>query len=140
MLRRAREGSPSTPVEGSPGRKNAKNSNIYKLFCEKHAKTTVFTRFSATHMQKQPYLQGFLQRACKNSNIYKVFCKKHANAAVFTRFSATRMQKQQYLRGFLQQAFKNTNIYQVFCNAHAKTAICKNSNLNYEIRNLKFEI
>ena len=47
MLRPAREGSPSPPAEGSPGWKNAKNSNIYKLFCEKHAKTTVFIRFYA---------------------------------------------------------------------------------------------
>ena len=43
----ARVGSPSTPAQGSPGRKNAKNSNIYKLFWEKHAKTTVFIRFYA---------------------------------------------------------------------------------------------
>ena len=43
----ARVGSPSPPAQGSPGRKNAKNSNIYKLFCEKHAKTTVFIRFYA---------------------------------------------------------------------------------------------
>ena len=43
----ARVGSPSPPAQGSPGRKNAKNSNIYKLFWEKHAKTTVFIRFYA---------------------------------------------------------------------------------------------
>jgi len=52
-----------------------KNSNIYKVFCKKHAKTTIFTMFSAKNMQKQQYLQGFLQHACKNSNIYKVSCE-----------------------------------------------------------------
>ena len=32
-------------------------------------KTAIFIRFSAKNMQKQQYLQGFLQRACKNSSI-----------------------------------------------------------------------
>ena len=42
------------PQPASPGfpraektQKTCKNSNIYKVFCKKHAKTTVFTRFSA---------------------------------------------------------------------------------------------
>ena len=47
----ARVGSPSTPAQGSPGKvsakKHAKNSNIYKVFCKKQAKTAIFTRFSA---------------------------------------------------------------------------------------------
>ena len=45
-------------------------------------------------MQKQQYLQGFLQHACKNSNIYKVFCNKRSKTPIFIRFSATHMQKQ----------------------------------------------
>ena len=44
-------GSPSPPAQGSPGKvsakKHAKNSNIYKVFCKKQAKTAIFTRFSA---------------------------------------------------------------------------------------------
>ena len=48
MLRTAREGSPSTPAQGSPGLKKCK---------------------------KQQYLQGFLDKTCKNHSIYKVFCK-----------------------------------------------------------------
>ena len=51
MLRAARVGSPSPPAQGSPGKvsakKHAKNSNIYKVFCKKQAKTAIFTRFSA---------------------------------------------------------------------------------------------
>ena len=48
--------------------------------------------FSERHVQKQQYLQGFLQHTCKNSNIYKVFCKPRAHTTIFTRFSATQMQ------------------------------------------------
>ena len=44
-------GSPSPPAQGSPGKvsakKHAKNSNIYKVFCKKQAKTAIFTRFAA---------------------------------------------------------------------------------------------
>ena len=64
----------------------------------KLANTAVFTRFAAENMQKQLYLQGFLntaattygfifvslailQKACENNNIYKVFCKKAARVA-----------------------------------------------------------
>ena len=95
----AREGSPSPPAEGSPGKVSAKN------------------------MEKQHYLQGFLQKTCKNNNFYKVFCKKtcknnnilkdfcntHAKTAIFTRCFATSVQK--------------INIYEVFCNTHAKTGL-----------------
>ena len=35
-----------------------KNNNIYKVSCNTHAKTTIFTRFHATRMQKQQYVQG----------------------------------------------------------------------------------
>ena len=62
-------------------------------------------------MQKQQYLQGFLQKTCKNSSIYKVFCNAHAKTAIFTRFAATSIQKHQYLSGFLQRTCKNSNIY-----------------------------
>jgi hypothetical protein len=60
VRRPAREGSPSTPAQGSPGKVSAKN------------------------MQKQQYLQGFLQKTCKNSSIYKVFCNAHAKTAIFS--------------------------------------------------------
>ena len=120
----ARVGSPSTPAQGSPGKvsakKHAKNSNIYKVFCKKQAKTAIFTRFSAKNMQKQQYLQGFLQRACKNSNIYKVFCNKHSKTPISIRFSATHMQKQQYLWG----------------SSSLRSPVL----LASELRNLKFEI
>ena len=79
--------------------KTCKNHYIYTVFCNRDAKTAIFTWFSATSVQKHQYLQGFLQRTCKNSNIYKVFCKRRAKTSIFTRFSATRMQKHQYLQG-----------------------------------------
>ena len=84
-------------------------------------------------MQKQQYLQGFLQHACKNSNTYMVSCeleiwnlREEIATAIFTRFSAKHMQKQQYLQGLLQHACKDTNIYKGSC--------------EFEIWNLRDEI
>ena len=103
-------GFPSPPGRGFPR----------QGFCKKHAKTAIFMRFSAKNMQKQQYLQGFLQRACKNSNIYKVCCNKHSKTPISIRFSATHMQKQQYLWG----------------SSGLRSPVL----LASELRNLKFEI
>ena len=62
-------------------------------------KTPIFTRFSAKcpkptkKLQKQQYLQGFLQKSLKN-------IKKTQVSAVFARFSAKSIQKPNYLQGF----------------------------------------
>ena len=62
-------------------------------------KTPIFIRFSAKcpkpaeKLQKQQYLQGFLQKSLKN-------IKKTQVSAVFTRFSAKSVQKHNYLQGF----------------------------------------
>ena len=37
---------------------------------------------SARIMQKQQYLQGFLQKTCKHRNIYQVFCNMDAKSAI----------------------------------------------------------
>ena len=58
------------------------------------------SRARAKNVQKQQYLQGFLQKTYKNITFYI--------------FSAKNIQKQQYLQGFLQTTCKNDNIYKVF--------------------------
>ena len=68
-------------------------------FLQHGCKNSNIYQVFCTSVQKHQYLQGFLQRTCKNSNIYKVFCKRRAKTSIFTRFSATRMQKHQYLQG-----------------------------------------
>ena len=67
-------------------------------------------------MQKQQYLQGFLQKSLEN-------VKKTQVSAVFTSFAAKSVQKHQYLQGFRQKTVKNNNIYKVFCKKRAQTAI-----------------
>ena len=81
-------GFPSSPGRGFPR----------QGFCKKHAKTAIFTRCSAKNMQKQQYLQGFLQRTCKHSINYKVSCEIHVKNATSTRYSQKKHAKRAVLK------------------------------------------
>ena len=51
-------------------------------------------------MQKQQYLQGFLQKNMQKHRFLRGFLQHAYKTVIFTMFSATSVKKHKYLRGF----------------------------------------